>query len=123
MSYAQALRLRRICSRLDWFNHRVADPCRFLVARGYKKAIVLKQIRRVRLKTREGKLPPRPRNATNRVPVVVTYHPSLPNIGSILRELQPLLHCLEKMQESHQRRTLHGISKTQQPGGRTWYVR
>ena len=98
--YAQALRLRRICSRLDWFNHRAADLCRFLVARGYKKAFVLKQIRRARLKTREETLAPRPRNATNRVPMVVTYHPSLPNIGSILRELQPLLHCSEKCRKA-----------------------
>ena len=65
--YAQALRLRRICSRLDWFNHRAADLCRFLVARGYKKSFVLKQIRRARLKTREETLAPRPRDATNRV--------------------------------------------------------
>ena len=98
--YAQALRLRRICSRLDWFNHRAADLCRFLVARGYKKAFVLKQIRRARLKTREETLAPHPRNATNRVPMVVTYHPSLPNIGSILRELQPLLHCSEKCRKA-----------------------
>ena len=98
--YAQALRLPGICSRLDWFNHRAADLCRFLVARGYKKAFVLKQIRRARLKTREETLAPRPRNATNRVPMVVTYHPSLPNIGSILRELQPLLHCSEKCRKA-----------------------
>ena len=74
-----------VCSRLDWFNHRAADLCRFLVAREYKKAFVLKQIRRARLKSREETLAPRPRNATNRVPVVVTYHPSLPNIGSQVR--------------------------------------
>ena len=29
-----------------------------------------------------------------------TYHPSLPNIGSILRELQPLLHCPEKCRKA-----------------------
>ena len=98
--YAQALRLRRICSRLDWFNHRTTDLCRFLVARGYKKAFVLKQIGRARLKTREETLAPSSRNATNRVPTVVTYHPNLPNIGSILRELQPLLHCSEKCRKA-----------------------
>ena len=52
------------------------------------------------MKTREETLAPRPRNATNRVPMVVTYHPSLPNIGSILRELQPLLHCSEKCRKA-----------------------
>ena len=52
------------------------------------------------MKTRKETLAPRPRNATNRVPMVVTYHPSLPNIGSILRELQPLLHCSEKCRKA-----------------------
>ena len=37
---------------------------------------------------------------TNRVPMVVTYHPSLPNIGSILRKLQPLLHCSQKYRKA-----------------------
>ena len=32
--------------------------------------------------------------------MVVTHHPSLPNIGSILRELQPLLHCSEKCRKA-----------------------
>ena len=98
--YAQALTLRRICSRLDWFIYRAADLCRFFVARGYKKAFSLKQIRRARLRTREETLAPHPRNAANRVPMVLTYHPSLPNIGSILRELQPLLHCSEKCRKA-----------------------
>ena len=48
------------------------------------------------MKTTEETLAPRPRNATNRVPMVVTYHLTLPNIGSIVRELQPLLHRSEK---------------------------
>ena len=52
------------------------------------------------MKTSEKTLAPRPRNATNRVPMVVTNHPSLPNIGSILRELQPLLHCSEKCRKA-----------------------
>ena len=79
---------------------RRSDGPSFLPCRGYKKAFVLKQIRRARLKTREETLALRPRNATNRVPMVVTYHPSLPNIGSILRELQPLLHCSEKCRKA-----------------------
>ena len=46
-------------------------------------------IERARLKTREETLAPRPRNATDRVPMVVTYHPSLPNIGSLCTDVPP----------------------------------
>ena len=32
--------------------------------------------------------------------MVVTYHPGLPNIGGILRDLQPLLHCSGKCRKA-----------------------
>ena len=32
--------------------------------------------------------------------MVVTYHPNLSNIGYILRELQPLLHCSDKCKKA-----------------------
>ena len=32
--------------------------------------------------------------------MVVTYHPGLPNIGGILRHLQPLLHCSDKCKKA-----------------------
>ena len=32
--------------------------------------------------------------------MVVTYHPGLPNIGAILTELQPLLHCSDKCRKA-----------------------
>ena len=39
-------------------------------------------------------------DTTARVPMVVTYHPTLPNIGHILRELQPLLHCSDRCKKA-----------------------
>ena len=36
----------------------------------------------------------------NRIPFVVTYHPGLPNIGSILRELHPFLHYSERRKQA-----------------------
>ena len=98
--YAQALRLKRICSTSEGFERRVADLCTFLVARGYKQEFVLRQIQRARLKSREEALTPRPRNANCKVPMVVTYHPNLPNIGGFLRDLQPLLHCSERCRKA-----------------------
>ena len=38
--FAQALRLRRICSRNSFFEKRASDLCKFLEERGYKKKYV-----------------------------------------------------------------------------------
>ena len=72
------------------------ELCRFLVARGYKENFVKAQIRRARNKTREEVLAPYIKEKNERIPFVTTYHPSLPNIGGLIRELQPVLHCSER---------------------------
>jgi len=38
----------------------------------------------------------RPPATNDRIPFVVTYHPTLPNIWDIIRELHPLLHMSER---------------------------
>ena len=98
--YAQALRLRRICSTNAAFEKRASELSKFLVARGYQKRFVREQIRKARSKTREEALTPASQKTTTRVPMVVTYHPNLPNIGYMLRELQPLLHCSDKCKKA-----------------------
>ena len=45
-------------------------------------------------------LAPRPMATNNRIPFVVTYHPGLPNIGSILRELHLFLHYSERCKQA-----------------------
>ena len=89
------MRLRRICSTSGAFEQRVTDLCTFLEAREYRKSFVQQQIGKARAKTREEALTTKPRNTNERIPLVVTYDPGLPNIGGILRELQSILHCPE----------------------------
>ena len=50
--YAQALSLRRICSKSEFFEKRVRDLSDFLTARGYNRRFVENQIGRVRRLTR-----------------------------------------------------------------------
>ena len=50
--YAQAMRLRRICSKSCFFEKRAEDLVRFLTDRGYKKAYVEDQVEKVRRLTR-----------------------------------------------------------------------
>ena len=90
------MRLRRICSKSCFFEKRVEDLVRFLTDRGYKKAYVEDQVEKVRRLTRAEA-----RNNTNqprstKTPFVVAYHPGLPNIRKIIRELHPILESSER---------------------------
>ena len=73
---------------------------RLSCCKGIWQAFVLKQIQRARLKSRKGTLTPHPKTSDNRIPMVVTYHPGLPDIDGILRHLQPLLHCSDKFKKA-----------------------
>ena len=75
---------------------RAEDLVRFLTDRGYKKAYVEDQVEKVGRLTRAEA-----RNNTNqprstKTPFVVTYHPGLPNIRKIIRELHPILESSER---------------------------
>ena len=94
--YAQALRLRRVCSKSCFFEKRAKDLIEFLVERGYKRGFVESQIGRARRLPREETLRDKQRDRNERVPLVVTYHPGLPNIGQILRELHPILESSDR---------------------------
>ncbi|KAL9958229.1 hypothetical protein ACROYT_G035215, partial [Oculina patagonica] len=79
--YAQAMRLRRICSKSSFFEKRAKDLVLFLTKRGYKKSYVESQIQRVRSKTREEFLTGNHQTRKTKTPFVVTYHPGLPNLS------------------------------------------
>lgn len=98
--YAQALRLRRICSTSAAFEHRAADLTKYLVYRGYQEKFVRNQINRARVLDQEELLAPRQIATNNRIHFMVTYHPGLPNIGGILQELHPFLHYLERCKQA-----------------------
>ena len=94
--YAQSMRLRRICSTQNIFEKRVIDLCQFLVARGYEESFVQDQIQKAREKGRNEILIPREGAKNDRIPFIVTYNPTLPNIGALLREIHPVLHSSER---------------------------
>jgi len=94
--YAQALRLRRICSKSEFFETRVRDLSDFLTARGYNRCFVENQIGRVRRLMRVEAFWGKGHLRNGRIPSVVTYHPGLPNINKLLRDLHPVLESLER---------------------------
>ena len=82
------------------FEQRAADLTKYLVYRGYQVKFVRDQINRARVLDREELLAPRSMATNKRIPFVVTYHPGLPNIGGILRELHPFLHYSERCKQA-----------------------
>ena len=98
--YAQALRLRRICSKETFFERRVRDLCSFLVERGYEKNFIQQQVGRARQTPRDEALRDRPKKENTRIPFTVTYHPGLHNIGGTLRKLHPVLHSSQRCRDA-----------------------
>lgn len=94
--YAQALRLRRICSKDTFFEKRAQDLCSFLIERGYKKNFVQEQVDMARKTSRNETLRDKQKKENNRIPFTVTFHPGLPNIGGLLRDLHPVLHSSKR---------------------------
>ena len=98
--FAQAMRLRRICSQQCDFEKRATDLITFLVNRGYKRKFVKGQVARARRITRSGVLRDKQRQRNKRVPFTVTYHPGLWNIGGILIDVHPVIQSSDRCKEA-----------------------
>jgi hypothetical protein len=89
--YSQALRLNRICSREDDFENRCEDLCDWLIDRGYKPRLVEEQIQRACQFDRNELLTRTSKKSDNKLSLNLNYNPAFRNLGSIMRELQPIL--------------------------------
>ena len=98
--YSQALRLRRICSKKEYFENRARDLHKILLERGYKNKLIKESIMSARRITREEALTAKTTNrVTNRVPLVVTYNPGVQNLRKIVNQYHPLLHTSSRCKE------------------------
>ena len=94
--FAQVMRLRRICSKSSYFEKRAGELVRFLMDSFYREAYVEGQINKVRRLSRAEVLSNSNQPRSTKMPFAVTYHPRLPDISKILRELHPILESSEK---------------------------
>ena len=58
---------------------------------------IQRQIERAKRITREEALETSRKKKSDRIPLVVNYHPDLPPLSKILRDHLPILHVSEKM--------------------------
>jgi len=96
--YSQALRLRRICSEEMNFKKRLKELNYHLRRRGYKDED-LSAIQRASEINRQSSLQPKQRGKETRIPLVATYHPSLPSFNKVLTSKHPILHACSKLKE------------------------
>ena len=97
--YGQALRLRRICSREDFFENRISDLKKWLLARDYDQQLVETQVGRAASLDRESLLQRsgRENRGGNRICFVTTFHPALSRkIYDILNRAQVILQSDEE---------------------------
>ena len=92
--YSLAFRLIRICSTEETLTSRLKQLTTHLKRRGYPHKKIAAAINRARNTSRPQALQRRQNKDTQaeRIPLVHTYNPALPNISSILLKHLPVLH-------------------------------
>ena len=99
--YSQALRLNRICSEDENFEKRCEDLYDWLIDRGYKHKVVEQQIIRA-CQDRDELLSTKPNIKDNKLSLNLDYNPAFANLGSLLKELQPILRVNSEHRETFQ---------------------
>ena len=84
--YSQALRIKRICSNEQTTKKRFGELKCHLKKRGYNNASINLCFNKASGIDRKDLILYKEKNANNRVPFVITYHPALSNLSNIVRE-------------------------------------
>ena len=95
IAYSQARRILTICSSFETAKRRCMELENFMVLRGHNR-------RKVRVSINRALYPsviPRPVRSTTCPPMIVTFHPALPNIKSLIRELHPILSSSPRLRD------------------------
>jgi len=86
--YSQAIRIKRICSLTTDLNIRLQDLEKWFIERGYPRNMVQSQIDRA-LKSDNNQVGG---SKSGAVPLVITFHPKLSDVGKILWENLDVLY-------------------------------
>ena len=86
--YSQALRLSNICTYERDFQRHALDMKSWFLERGYSKKMIDSQMAKVKF----GQKKSRDLKSITGVPFVITYHPKLREIASIMKKYQNILY-------------------------------
>ena len=92
ISYSQALRLNRICSKNEFFDKRCNDLVKYLLERGYSEKMVHKEILGATAIPRDALLEEvNNQEKQNKMTFNITYPPVFRDVRKILEELHVIL--------------------------------
>ena len=86
IAYSQATRIRRICTSTEDFWNHANTLLKDLVKRGYKEETVSKEIDRAASQDRNTLLTYKEKTTTNRIPLIITYNRTLPDLNDIINK-------------------------------------
>ena len=100
--YGVALRLRRICSRDDWFEEQLNEYYQFFKCRKYKYSVIRKGFDQARNTLRSNALSRKSRaNDTRRnLVLIIDYRPNLKDLPKLIENHLPTLYespCMRKL--------------------------
>ena len=94
----ELLRVRRICTLKEDFEKAAGKIMGYFSERGFKKEEMLVAYKDVLAKDRDDILEYKNKQTSERVPYVLTYHPRLRMLGSVLKRHFYLLKTKERLQ-------------------------
>ena len=99
--FAVALRLRRICSRNDWFEEQLEEYHQFYNRRKYKNSVIRKGFDQATNTSRSNALLPKSlTNDTKRnLILVMDYQPDLKNLPKLIKNHLPTLYESPRMRK------------------------
>ena len=100
--FSQALRLRRICSTNNEFQDSCDKLRNKLLERGYKQQEINKGIERTKTLDRRKLLEEKAKKQSNRIPLVLTYNRTLPNVKRAISNNWNLLHINQEFKDVFQ---------------------
>ena len=83
--FSQAIRVKRICSTVETTKQRLGDLRHHLKKRGYNDKVIESGFSKASEINRNDLLEYKEKKINKRVPLVLTYHPSLEKIAGIVR--------------------------------------
>ena len=100
--FSQALRLRRICSTNNEFQDSCDKLRNKLIERGYKQQEINEGIERTKTLDRKKLLEEKAKKQSNRIPLVLTYNRTLPNVKRAISNNWNLLHINQEFKDVFQ---------------------
>ena len=97
--YSQGLRIKRLCTKESDFEKHSKEMKNWFLKRNYPQKLIDKQLQRVNKVTRNQSLQRKLQVKGSGVPLVVTFHPLLSSLGTIIHNHLQTLHSDQMLKE------------------------